>query len=227
MQQIYGFVLMRKGNREVPRGKEIQKHSSGFVEVAKLTASNGEGCSVTCSCADVMGGDYFGWSVAIKGGTVAASSPWASQPPAPDGGTSSAPSSTGAAYVFTKSGSTWTQTAELSDPAEVASGVQDWFGWHMAVLSGSSVVATAPYDPEGSSGNGTGAAFVFTRTGGDMGNLPDRADRVGRRPRQLPRLRRVRHHRAQLRRGGGSRHERRESLLLQELTTTRSVDPTA
>lgn len=150
-----------------------QKRSSGFVEKAKLTASNGEGCSATCSSGvDVMGGDYFGWSVAIKGTTVAASSPWASQPPAPDGSTTYAPSSTGAAYVFTKSGSTWTQKAELSDPAEVTSGVQNWFGWHIAVMSSSAVVATAPYDPEGSSGNGTGAAFVFTKTGRSWATYP-------------------------------------------------------
>jgi hypothetical protein len=152
----------------------VYKDTRGtIVEQAKLTAWNGEGCSQTCSSGvDDMGGDYFGWSVAVQGNTVAVSSPWASQPPAPDGGTSDAPSSTGAAYVFTKSGTNWAQQQEIYDPAEVASGVQDWFGWAIAVMPKSSIVVTAPYDPEGSSGNGTGAAFVFPKTGDTWATYP-------------------------------------------------------
>jgi hypothetical protein len=39
-------------------------------------------------------------------------------------------------------------------------------------MSKSSIVATAPYDPEGSSGNGTGAAFVFTKSGSTWATYP-------------------------------------------------------
>lgn len=141
-----------------------------WTEEAKLVASNGEGCSTTCSSgADVMGGDYFGWSVAIKGTTVAIGAPYASIPPAPDGGTSDTPNSTGTAYVFTGSGSSWVQHAELSDPPEVTNGGQDWFGFKVAVATSSSVVVTAPYEPDG---DATGAAFVFSKQGSVWATYP-------------------------------------------------------
>jgi hypothetical protein len=141
-----------------------------WTEEARLTASNGKGCSATCSSgADAMGGDYFGIAVAIKSKTVAIGAAFASIPPASDGGTSDAPNSTGTAYVFTGSGSSWTQQAELYDPAEVTNGGQDWFGYKVAVATASSVVVTAPYDPEG---NATGAAFVFGKQGSSWATYP-------------------------------------------------------
>jgi hypothetical protein len=59
----------------------------------------------------------------------------------------------GAVYVFTGSGKTWTQSAELT---VTPSGSYGQFGWSVAV-SGSTIVAGAP--------NVEGAAFVFTKTG--------------------------------------------------------------
>jgi hypothetical protein len=141
-----------------------------WTEEATLVASNGEGCSATCSSgADDMGGDYFGWSAAIKGsGLIAVGAPFASIPPAPDGGTSDTPNSAGTAYVFAGSGSSWTQQTELYDPAEVADGGQDWFGSEVA-WAGKSVVVAAPYDPEGTA---TGAAFVFVKQGSGWATYP-------------------------------------------------------
>jgi hypothetical protein len=152
----------------------------GWIEQAKLTASNGEGCSATCSTgADYMGGDYFGWSVAITGKTVAVGAPWATAPsppsstgPEPDGGTSDAPSSTGTAYAFTGSGASWTQRDELYSPAEATAGVQDWFGYNVAVL-GHSIVAAAPYDSAGYANYyTTGAAYVFQKAGDSWATYP-------------------------------------------------------
>lgn len=151
----------------------------GWVKEATLTANNGDGCSTTCSqpvC--LIYGDYFGDSVALKGGTIVSGAPYASYPvPQPDSVGS------GAAYVFTGSKSTWTQNSELADPAEDAVnstspspcyffnspeclGV-DFFGYQVALL-GTTVVAAAPYDSEGYSNpaGGTGAAFVIPKKGG-------------------------------------------------------------
>jgi hypothetical protein len=143
----------------------------GFAQEAKLTASNGQGCSpATCSAgSDDMGGDYFGWSVALTGKTLAVGAPWASIPPAPDGGTSTTPNSTGAAYVFTGSKANWTQEDEVYDPAEVTTGGQDWFGYHVSVGAGATVVASAPYDPDGAA---AGAAFVFAKEGSTWATYP-------------------------------------------------------
>ncbi|MGB7051051.1 MAG: hypothetical protein WBG41_05735 [Acidimicrobiales bacterium] len=147
-----------------------------WIEQAKLTASNGEGCDMTCSDgADSMGGDYFGWSVAIQGKRVAVGAPWATAPsppsstgPEPDGSyTSYAPDCTGTVYAFTGSGASWAQKDELYDPAEVTNGGSDWFGYNVALL-GKSIVATAPYDGP----NAAGSAYVFLGESGTWATYP-------------------------------------------------------
>ena len=66
----------------------------------------------------------------------------------------------GAAYVFVRSGTTWSQQAELTEP-EGAEG--DYFGNSVAV-SGNTAVVGAPYHTVGSN-FGQGAAYVFVRSG--------------------------------------------------------------
>ncbi len=95
--------------------------------------------------------DFFGWSVAISGDTAVVSAPHRAV--GPDVGQ-------GAVYVFTRSGDSWTQQAELvsSDGAS-----NDGFGWSVAV-SGDTVVVGAPFHSVG--GNSSqGAAYVFTDSG--------------------------------------------------------------
>jgi hypothetical protein len=97
----------------------------------ELTASNG------------ASGDQFGYAVAISGNTILVGA----------GGRSSGQ---GAAYVFSRSGTTWAQQAQLtsSDGAE-----SDCFGCSVAV-AGTSAFIGAP----GKLGN-TGAAYAFTASG--------------------------------------------------------------
>jgi MYXO-CTERM domain-containing protein len=66
----------------------------------------------------------------------------------------------GAAYVFVRSGSTWTQQAELTASDQAA---HDSFGWAVA-LRGATAIAGAPnHAPAGSAG--AGAAYVFLQSG--------------------------------------------------------------
>lgn len=65
----------------------------------------------------------------------------------------------GAAYVFVRTGTTWTQQAMLVANGDVGS---DLFGTSVAV-SGDSAFIGAPYDDSG--GADTGAAYVFVRSG--------------------------------------------------------------
>ena len=89
-------------------------------------------------------GDLFGASVALSGSTAVVGAP------APNTGTP------GAAYVFTGSGSSWTQQAELT----AADGAgNDGFGWSVSV-SGSTVVVGAI-----GRNTSTGAAYVFSGSG--------------------------------------------------------------
>ena len=100
---------------------------------------------------EIAGNDYFGQSVAISGNTAVVG---AYQHDTGGMGDS------GAAYVFVRSGATWTEQQELTadDP-----GANDHFGWSVAV-SGDTVVVGAPNHTYGGS-SFCGAAYVFTRSG--------------------------------------------------------------
>jgi trimeric autotransporter adhesin len=105
-----------------------------FEQQAYLKASNAQD------------GDWFGFSVAISGDTLVV-------------GAMFEDSSAGAAYVFTRSGTAWTQQDYLKAST---SGASDYFGWAVAI-SGDTLVVGA--HQEDSSATDAGAAYVFTRSG--------------------------------------------------------------
>lgn len=92
----------------------------------------------------------FGWSVAIDGDTVVVGAPT----------DRSSATASGAAYVFVRSGASWSEEQKLlpGDPAN-----NDWFGTSVAV-SGDTVAIGSPHDDD--KGESTGAVYVFTRSGG-------------------------------------------------------------
>ena len=116
---------------------------------AKLTASNGGP------------GDFFGDMVAISGSTAVVGAPLKN-------------SSTGAAYVFERTGTSWSQQARLTDP-DAARG--DFFGSSVAISRSAAIVGAPRKDSL------TGAAYVFERTGTEWSQkarLTDRSCRRGR-----------------------------------------------
>ena len=98
---------------------------------------------------DIEANDYFGISVAIDGDTMVAGAY------AEDAGAGN----TGAAYVFTRSGTTWSQQAKLTASDAQAS---DELG-RSAAIDGDTVVVGARFEDTG--GSNAGAAYVFTRSG--------------------------------------------------------------
>ena len=95
--------------------------------------------------ADAAAYDQFGHSVSISGDRIAVGSHQDG-----DAGTSS-----GAAYVFARSGSQWLEEAKLVAPDGAA---QDQLGRAVAI-AGERVLAGAPFDDD--AGEGSGAAYVF------------------------------------------------------------------
>jgi hypothetical protein len=124
----------------------VQNSDGTWIQQAELTASDGATL------------DYFGFSVAVSGGTIVAG--------APDH-TVGTNASQGAAYVFVQSGITWIQQAELISSD---GGTDDYFGDSVAV-NGSTVVVGAPCHTgigQGCSATahvGPGAAYVFVQSG--------------------------------------------------------------
>ncbi len=105
-----------------------------WTQQTKLLASDGEA------------NEWFGYSVSLSGDTALIGTPWDA-----DNGLHS-----GSTYVFTSTGTTWTQQAKLlaSDGVEL-----DAFGVVVS-LSGDTAVIGMPHDD-----SLKGSAYVYTRTG--------------------------------------------------------------
>ncbi len=108
-----------------------------WSQQAKLTASDG------------AASDLFGYSVAISGDTAIVGAY----------GDDDAGSDSGSAYVFVRSGTTWSQQAKLTalDAAAV-----DCFGYSVAI-SGDTAIVGAYLDDD--AGSASGSAYVFVRSG--------------------------------------------------------------
>ena len=111
--------------------------------------------------------DQFGVSVAISGDTVVVGAPYESSSASGGEGDNSAFHS-GAAYVFTRSGSSWSQQAYLKASN---AGEYDLFGLSVAI-DGDTIVVGAVVESSSASGGesdnsafAAGAAYVFTRSG--------------------------------------------------------------
>lgn len=125
--------------------------------------------------------DLFGFSVALSGdGSTLAVGAYL------EGSTDS-----GAAYVFTRSGSTWTQQALIRASNADAN---DWFGFKVALSFNGDTLAVTGYaeasatqaDPADNSVTGAGAVYVFARSGATWSQqaylkstLPEAEDRFG------------------------------------------------
>nr|WP_315493197.1 FG-GAP repeat protein [uncultured Rhodoferax sp.] len=148
-------------------GSSSSAAASTWSQQAYVKAPNAEGY------------DFFGNSVAISGDTlvVVAEAEDSNQTTITNGSTASADNSAsgaGAAYVFVRSGTTWSQQAYLKAPNAEAN---DRFGFSVAI-SGDTIVVGALYEDSnqttitnGSSASTNnsaslaGAAYVFVRNG--------------------------------------------------------------
>jgi len=129
---------MVTGNERQGAAYVFSREGSAWSQQAKLVASDGAGA------------DDFGCSVAMSADTavIGASNHCAD------------PACGGAAYVFTRSGATWGQQAEL---VALDGRSADDFGCSVA-MSGDAVLVGAEYHGLGP-GYGEGSAYIFTRDG--------------------------------------------------------------
>lgn len=94
--------------------------------------------------------DNFGFSVDVSGGTALVGAHLSN----------AKGSDSGSAYVFTGAGALWSQEDKLVAPDGAAG---DWFGFAVSI-DGDTALVGAPMDDD--AGSASGAAYVFTRTGG-------------------------------------------------------------
>ena len=134
---VAGASLEDAGGTSAGAAYVFTRSGTTWSQQAKLVAS------------DAQASAYFGADVAIDGDTIVVGAKWDS------GGGSDA----GAAYVFTRSGTSWSQQAKI-----VSSDIQayDYFGEYVAI-DGDTIVVSAI--GEDTPGDYAGAVFVFTRSG--------------------------------------------------------------
>ena len=109
-------------------------------------------------------GNQFGYSVALSGDGNNLAVGSTSEPSAANGvngdqKNTAAPDS-GAAYVFTRSGSRWTQQAYVKPWNTTVRG--QLFGYSIGLSTDGSTMAVGAFDEQ----NGRGALYIFNRTGG-------------------------------------------------------------
>jgi hypothetical protein len=110
---------------------------------------------------DRAAGDYFGSSVGISGDYAIVGAYGEDE----DAAGSATLSDAGSAYIFVRTGNTWTQQQKI-----VASdrGASDDFGWSVAI-SGDYAIVSARNEDENASGaatlSGAGSAYIFARSG--------------------------------------------------------------
>ena len=115
------------------------RSGTSWSQQAKLTADDG------------AAGDEFGYSVALSGDTAVIG---AARDDDDVNGVAS-----GSAYVFTRSGTNWSQKAKLTADDGAAGNV---FGISVALFDDTAVIGA---DLDDNKGNNSGAAYVFTRSG--------------------------------------------------------------
>ena len=147
-----------------------------WSQQAYIKASNTGNAGV----GDVPGeGDQFGFSLAISddGNTLAVGAPSEDSITMGVNGDQrdNSASSAGAVYVYTRTGIAWSQQAYIKSDAPPKATGGDQFGFSVALSANGSTLAVGAYDEGGSARgingtidmmrNGSGAGYVFTRTG--------------------------------------------------------------
>ncbi|HUN24575.1 MAG TPA: SdrD B-like domain-containing protein, partial [Anaerolineales bacterium] len=140
----------------VPQADPSGISNAGAIAVFTRSGSSWT-AQVEIDASDKASGDKLGDSISVSGNTIVAGSPYANVP-FPD---------TGATYVFTGSGATWTQQVKLYEgypaPSFTTVGANDNFGETVS-LSGDTLVVGIPKDSSNGYTNNGGAA-VFERSG--------------------------------------------------------------
>src|SRR5690606_29875211 len=115
--------------------------------------------------------DYFGYSVSISGDTIVVGAIYEDSNATGVNGNqnNNGASGSGAAYVFVRDGTTWTQQAYLKASN---TGADDYFGYSVSI-SGDTIVVGAVQEASNATGvngdqnnngaSGSGAAYVFVR----------------------------------------------------------------
>ena len=139
------------------RGTAITTPSawSSIISFATKAAFYPQSQQAKLLASDKAANDYFGSAVALSGdGNTCAVGAYAADPSGLD--------AAGAAYIFTRNGTTWTQQTKLIASDKAA---DDTFGYSVALSGDGNTCAVGGYGVDPSGISNAGAAYIFTRSG--------------------------------------------------------------
>ena len=152
MDDQFGISVSVSGDTAIvgANGDDDNGTDSGSAYVFTRTGSNwSQQAKIKPSDGSV--GDQFGISVSVSGDTAIVGANFDD-----DNGEAS-----GSAYIFTRSGSTWSQQAKLTHGDGDA---DDWFGYSVSVSEAEDTVIVGAFRDD-DNGESSGSAYIFTRTG--------------------------------------------------------------
>jgi len=153
------------------------RNGTTWTQQAYIKASN----TGTAGVGDVPGdGDQFGFSLALSdaGDTLAvgATSEDSNVNGINGNQADNSASGAGAVYVYSRAGNTWSQQAYIKSDSPTAATAGDLFGYSVSLSADGNTLAVGAYDEGGSARtvngpvdamrNGSGAGYVFVRSGG-------------------------------------------------------------
>ena len=112
---------------------------------------------------DIAASDFFGYTVAISGDYIVVGA---------YGDDHNGSSTAGSAYVFQRSGTTWTQVAKLTS-SDI--GADDHFGEDVAIHGDYVVVGAPRWDGTDDSVDGVGAAYIYEKPGSGWTDMTETA----------------------------------------------------
>jgi hypothetical protein len=150
---LFGFSVAVSGDTALVGATTASVGGNGYQGEAYLFTRSGGAWALQqmLTADDGQAGDCFGWSVALSGDTALVGAPDA---------TVGTVLVQGAAYVFTRSGASWTQEQKLTGGDGVTMAE---FGYSVA-LAGDTALIGARWD-DADAAYRQGAAYVFTRAG--------------------------------------------------------------
>jgi hypothetical protein len=150
----FGYSVSLSGDYAIV-GAYGKNSSTGAAYIYTRDPSTGQwGSEYKITASDRATSDLFGRSVSLSGDYAIV-------------GAFGKNSSTGAAYIYTRSGTTWGNEYKLT-ASDAAS--QDYFGISVS-LSGDYAIVGAPYeDANGGVNDNYGAAYIYTRSGTSWGS---------------------------------------------------------
>ena len=147
---LFGFSVDIDGDTAIIGSKQEDAGGDG-AGAAYIFTRSGTTWSQQAKlvASDAQAGDLYGQSVSVDGNYAVVGAYQEDT-----GGLGA-----GAAYIYIRSGTTWTQQQKIQS-SDIAAG--DWFGYD-AYIAGDVVVVGAPFESTG--GGGAGAVYIFTRDG--------------------------------------------------------------